>query len=504
MSSTTTSSPPTSRGCARRDGRCGTTTRWSTTAEQSFSLRSLGRDSLIYGLGPVVSRFISLPLVFLYVKYLDSGDFGRIETVVALVAVGATLAQLGLVNAMFRFAAEREGDARYAVVRTCLAGCLAAGIVISGLAALLTPLVSGSLGTSLWLIGCAGLLISLIYEPTVGLYRIEREPVRYLRITLVNVLVTVLASVLAVVVFQLGAPGLLGGSYTGTAVALVLVAADRRRELSGPIDRELVRPLLSFGLPFLPSRLALWGLNLSNRLLLGWLVGTSAVGVLGLGARVASLVMLMVTAFQLAWPPFAYGIADDERARRTYRAVLTWWLAIALTAALGLALLRDPIVRAIASFSENAGQWRGAGNVLAWLALGIAFYGAYYVVGVAVGRVKQTQLNWIVTGIAALANVALCALLIPHYGASGAAAATAIAYALMAVLMVVRGNRVFPVGYDWPRVGALLALAGVLFAAGELLPVTGAGPIAGRTALALAFAPGALALIRWKELPHGS
>ena len=69
----------------------------------------------------------------LYVRDLDRGAYGRIETVVALVAVGATLAQLGLVNAMFRFAAEREGDARYAVVRTCLVGCLAAGLAIAGL-----------------------------------------------------------------------------------------------------------------------------------------------------------------------------------------------------------------------------------------------------------------------------------------------------------------------------------------------------------------------------------
>ena len=483
--------------CARPGGHCGTTTRSSTTSEPSFSLRSLGRDSLIYGLGPVVSRFISLPLVLLYVHYLAAPDFCRIETVVALVAVGATLAQLGLVNAMFRFAAERSGDERFAVVRTCLAMCLAAGIAVAGSAALATPLVNGTIGTSLWLIGCAGLLVSLIYEPTVGLYRIEREPVRYLRITLVNVAVTVVASVLAVAVLHLGAAGLLGASYTGTALALALVVFDRQHDLRGPLDRDLARPLLAFGLPFLPSRLALWGLNLSNRLMVGWLVGTGAVGVLGLGARVAGLVMLMVTAFQLAWPPFAYGIADDERARRTYRAVLTWWLAIALAVALGLGLLRDPIVRGLAAFTGkgSAAQWYGAGNVIAWLALGIAFYGAYYVVGVAVGRVKQTRLNWVVTGIAALANVGLCAVLIPHYGATGAAAATAIAYALMAGLMVVRGNRVFPVGYDWPRITALLVLAAALFVVGELLPVTGLLPIAARAALAAAFCPAALAVI---------
>ena len=77
-------------------------------------------------------------------------------------------------------------------------------------------------------------------------------------------------------------------------------------------------------------------------------------------------------------------------------------------------------------------KYRGGADAMALSALGLAFYGAYYVVGVAVGRVKRTQLNWVVTGIAAVANVVLCIVLIPDYGAKGAGAASAIAYLLMA------------------------------------------------------------------------
>ena len=51
---------------------------------------------------------------------------------------------------------------------------------------------------------------------------------------------------------------------------------------------------------------------------------------------------------------------------------------------------------------------------MALLALGLAFYGAYYVVGVAVGRAKRTQLNWVVTGVAAVTNVALCVVAHPR------------------------------------------------------------------------------------------
>ena len=198
-------------------------------------------------------------------------------------------------------------------------------------------------------------------------------------------------------------------------MALGVVLWDRRSALFGPIDRDLVEPLLRFGLPFMPSRVALWALNLSNRLLVAWLATRALAGVFVVAANLAQAVALLVTAFQLAWPPFAYAIRDDDEARAVYRSVLTVWLLVALAVVLPLALAREWLIAVLAGE-----QWRGGADAMALIALGLAFYGAYYVVGVAVGRVKRTQLNWVVTGIAAFTNVALCIVLIPAYGATGA------------------------------------------------------------------------------------
>ena len=185
-----------------------------------------------------------------------------------------------------------------------------------------------------------------MYEPTVGLYRVEQRPARYLAITVVNVAVTIALSAMLVITLSDKAFGLVAGSYAGTAVALAVVLVDRRTVLYGHLDRAVLGPMLRFGLPFVPSRLALWGLNLSNRLFLLAFSTQAAVGVLALGVRIGTSVALVVTAFQLAWPPFAYSIEDDEEARRVYRAVLTWWCVLASWLVLGLALLRHPLLAA--------------------------------------------------------------------------------------------------------------------------------------------------------------
>jgi O-antigen/teichoic acid export membrane protein len=455
-------------------------------------LRTLAGQSLIYGIGPVVARFAGLLLLPIYTRHLGKSEVANVGQVVALVAVGATVAQLGLVNALFRFAAEREGDARFAVARTAVAICAAAGTALAVAAAIATPVAAplflGEGNEGLWLVACAGLLIALLYEPCAGLYRVEQRPHMFLAVTLVNVVVTVVISVVWIVEFDGGAFGLVAGSFTGTLVALAVVLWDRRAALFGPIDRELAGPLLRFGLPFMPSRVALWALNLSNRLLVAWLATRALAGVFVVAANLAQAVALLVTAFQLAWPPFAYAIRDDDEARAVYRSVLTVWLLVALAVVLPLALAREWLIAVLAGE-----QWRGGADAMALTALGLAFYGAYYVVGVAVGRVKRTQLNWVVTGIAAITNVVLCIVLIPGHGATGAGAASAIAYFLMAVLMAVRGNRVFPVGYDWARLVALGALAAGLFALGDLVfPARGAEGVAGRLVLAALFVPLAL------------
>ena len=121
-------------------------------------LSLLGKQSLVYGLGSVVSRFASLLLLPVYAAYLNPGDYGRVENLTALVAVAATISQLGMVNALFRFALERTGDARWAVVRTAIGFCACTGGIMAIAAALMPPLVASAIlqgdHTALWLVSC--------------------------------------------------------------------------------------------------------------------------------------------------------------------------------------------------------------------------------------------------------------------------------------------------------------------------------------------------------------
>jgi O-antigen/teichoic acid export membrane protein len=81
------------------------------------------------------------------------------------------------------------------------------------------------------------------------------------------------------------------------------------------------------------------------------------------------------------------------------------------------------------------------------------------VLAIGSGRARKTQLNWVITGIAAAVNVGLNVALIPPYGMIGAAIATAAAYVVLFAGMVVYAQRVYPVPYQWRRVLTAAAVA---------------------------------------------
>jgi O-antigen/teichoic acid export membrane protein len=194
------------------------------------------------------------------------------------------------------------------------------------------------------------------------------------------------------------------------------------------------------------------------------LADTTEVGLYSVGVRIASAMVLMLTAFRLAWPAFAYSIDDDREARRTYAYVLTYVVLVTTWVATGLALLSPWIVEWIAApaFEESS-------RVVGPLAFAAVAFAGYIVVAIGVGRAKRTQFNWIVTGAAAAVNIGLNLILIPPYGMMGAAVATIAAYVVMFAGMLWWSQRIYPVAYQWRRVATAVGAAVALLLVGKEL-----------------------------------
>jgi O-antigen/teichoic acid export membrane protein len=435
----------------------------------SGQLRRLGRHSAIYGLGGLVSRILAVFLLPLYTRYLSTSDYGQIETLIALVTVLTIVLQFGISSAFFRFyfdAADAAG--RRLVLRTSFWFTMTmATLGLAVVVAFAEPIAQ-------WLFGDAGaanlvrasgvsLWAQMNYAQLTNLFRVEERSVAFVLASLTNIFVTVGATVLLVVVLDEGPLGVIVGNFIGTLIVYLALLGYRREQLGLHVSGPLLREMNHFGLPLVPSALLLWVTNFSDRFFLVKLTDTSEVGLYSVGVRIASAMVLLLTAFRMAWPAFAYSISNDDEAKRTYAWVLTYLVLVTTWIATALTLLSPWIVEWLA-----APKFASASRVVGPLAFAAVSFGGFIVISIGIGRARRTQFNWVITGFAAAVNVILNLTLIPPYGMMGAAIATVVAYTVMFVGMAWWAQRIFPVPYQWRRVVTAAAAGVALAAAGKL------------------------------------
>jgi O-antigen/teichoic acid export membrane protein len=415
-------------------------------------LRRLGRHSAIYGLGGLVSRILATLLLPLYTHYLPPRAYGRVEIVTATTAVAAIALQMGISSAFFRFYFdEKEEAGKLTVIRTSF--WFTMGMSTLGLA--LGVVFAGPIGHWLGLghdpnlvrAGAVGLWAQTNYQQLTALFRVEERSVQYAIASVCNVLITVAAMVVFVAVFHWGAIGLVVGNFTGTLVTYVALVVYRTEQLGLEFDRALLRKMQVFGMPLVPSALALWTINWVDREFVVWYKGLPEAGVYSAAVKIASVITFVMVAFRTAWPAFAYSIEDDREARRTYAFVLTYLLTFASWLALALGALAPWWTRLLTS-----PHYARAEKGVALLAFAGAVYAGYTVLAIGSGRARKTQLNWVVTGFGAAVNVGLNFWLIPRWGMVGAAISTAAAYVVLFGGMMLYAQRVYPVPYQWRRI----------------------------------------------------
>ena len=310
-------------------------------------------------------------------------------------------------------------------------------------------------------------------------FRLEERARAFFTTTIVNVLVTIGLTVVLVVGADEGARGLLLGSYASGAATVLVLMFLQRRLLSLRFDPGLLRRLLRFGLPTMPAEASLYLLNFVDRIVIVRTVGLAEAGLYSLAIKFAQGVNVLVRGFQLAWPPLAYSIRDDEEARRAYATVVTLFVAGCAFVVTGMWLFARWIVRALA-----APEFFDSYEAIGLIATAVTLYALYMVLVVILGRTGRTEFNLPAALAALLANVALNLILVPPLGIVGAGLALVASYLIVLGLMYVFTQRLFPVPYQWGRLARVVLISAALVGAGELLlPSSGAAGLLGRVVL---------------------
>jgi O-antigen/teichoic acid export membrane protein len=438
-------------------------------------LKRLVSSLAAYQVADVVSKLMAVLLLPVYTRYISRSGYGVVELLANGVIFISIMVRLGIIEAFLRYyfsdenKERRDTLARKAIFFLLIATTLVSA-ALAAAAAPLSKLVLNHQDTLTFLVAVLGLWTFTNLELAYALLRVDERLKAYATASLTNVALTIAASIVLVVGLGDGARGLLLANYgASTVVLLCLWWTMRARLTPGRIKAEPLRLLMRFGLPTVPAEASVYALSLVDRFYIYHDKSPALAGLYSIAVRLAGAVALIVRAFQYAWPPLAYSVADAREAARLYGLVTTYYALVAGMVVAGLTLLGRWVVRVLAAHS-----YFGAYKALPWVALGWALYGLWVVFLVIAGRAKVTTRNFPAALAGLAVNVILIIALVPPWGIAGAGIALCGAYVIMLGVMHLLTRRAFAVAFEWRRLAQLCLVLGGVAALGDvLLPTAG-------------------------------
>jgi O-antigen/teichoic acid export membrane protein len=310
----------------------------------------------------------------------------------------------------------------------------------------------------------AGILFfDVLWSIHVLLLRAEGRPIYYSIISFLNVISIVIFNMLFVFQLEFGIYGvLLGNLLTSGGIFLITFPIILKRSSLNSLSLYWWKKMMKFGLPFLPAGIFSMVLELSDRYILRYLTDIETVGLYNAGYKLGLLILLVVMGFNMAWQP--YFLKKEKVDKKNISDITTIVFSVLGFLWILLFLWSDNIVRIrFGNFTFFGEQYWAATDIVPIIGLAYVFHACYLIQLPGIYHLEKTGwISW-VRGIGAIVNIILNFLFIPKYGIMGAASGTCFSFMLMAVILYFINKRIFPISYNWNRLGMIFATAGLIY-----------------------------------------
>lgn len=426
--------------------------------------RTLLRSTAAYGINSLVGPIFTLILTPIYARILTPADYGILEVVLTFGSFLAILAALGLRTAMpVLFQHQNDDLQERRLIASALWLILAAGMLLAGLSVL------GASGISaFWLrdasysavlsLAVANLPAAVLVTLLIDALRLRQEVWRASLLSLLQIVFLAIGNIIFVIVLRWGVVGVLTAQLSAQLTLFLVGCLLAPHLLFVAPNRYVLLPLLRAGLPLIPAGVASVALGVANRpLLLQLGISAEQIGIFGIGNKLASMLAFLSVPFQAAWLPFALSIRQRPEAPRTYARVLTFYLAVMMTATLGLSLFAHEALILVGGYRYLPAQdyvW-----LLAYTAL---TQGSYVILSTGLYLSGKTvHLAW-TSLVGAVVSVLLMLLLTPSLGIMGAAIATPVGYLFGPLGAYLSAQRHYPIPFNLRDLLLIIALEWLL------------------------------------------
>ena len=439
---------------------------------QAFSFPSLGKHTLIYGVGILANKAVAFVLLPIYTRFLTPEDYGVLQLISLILEVAAITAGARLAQGVYHFyhAAESKVDkSKVLITATALSvltfGCVALlGFSVSSQIAGLVFQSSDPYAYYVRIAVAAMAFESLIVVPLAYLQLADRSKL-FVFVQLAKLVIQASLNILLVVFVGLGVSGVLWSGLIanisiGSFLCWILIRNHGYVGSAGVAGR-----LIKYGYPLVITQVATMMLLLGDRFFLNRVAGQAAVGLYGLAYQFALIVTLVAfVPFEQVWRPKRFEVAKRSDREVIFQKAFTYLNVGLCLGAVGVSLFSWDIIRIMADPSFHpAAMWVGPITFLCILQAWTSFHN--------MGLMVTERTGWYAVANWAGAIVALAGFvfLVPVLEILGAILSVGLALVVRLALVYGLGTYFWPIRYRWKPTlwcgvtGIVLVLVGQYF-----------------------------------------
>ena len=432
------------------------------------NLKSLAKDTAIYGLSSIVGRFLNYLLVPLYTHYMpkDSGDYGVSTNIYAYTALILVLLTFGMETTLFRFA----NDSKYkpdTVFSTAMS-------VVGSLTAVFLLLIFGFIGPISGALGytehpdyllmmAVVVALDAIQAIPFSYLRFQKRAIRFASLKMLFIVLNIAMNVIYFVV--LGKTSVFYVFFINllcTGLITFFFVPDMFR-IQWKFDGQLLKVMFSYSWPILVLGIAGILNQVADKIIFPLVYPDEAqanvqLGIYGSCVKIAMIMAMITQAFRYAYEPIVFAKSKDADKTEYYATAMKYFIIFTLLAFLCV-MGWMPVLKYIigADYREGLG-------VVPIVMMAEIFMGIYFNLSFWYKLIDKTIYGAWFSLAGCIVLFAVNILLIPTYGYWACAWGGFAGYGTAMILSYIIGQKKNPIPYPLKSIALYFMTAMVAFA----------------------------------------
>ena len=488
---------------------------------ESGKMKTLAKETAIYGLSSIIGRFLNWCLVPMYTYVLaDASDYGIVTNIYAWTALLLVFLTYGMETGFFRYV-NKEADRAATVYGTTLFSIASTSLLFIALVFLFDSQIASAMGTAyvnhtefITIMGVVVAIDAFTAIPFAYL-RYQKKAVKFAVFKLLMIFINIVLNIFFLVVCpkiwasnpslidwfyvpDYGVGYIIVANFISTAATLVMLLPSIMEAKFKP-DFALLKSMLKYSLPLLVLGIAGIMNQTVDKILFPYLCegeeGMRQLGIYGACFKVAMVMMMFTQAFRYAYEPFVFAQHKDKNSKEAYADAMKFFVIFSWLIFLGMNFFIDVLKLLIAP-----NYWEGL-RIVPIILASYLFQGVYFNLSLWYKLIDKTKFGAYFSLLGVVITIALNVALVPFIGYFGSAWASFACYFIIMLVSYFFGQKYFPIDYQLKQLAFYTVIALAMFGVSAVAKYVLEINTIAYYALCTVMLAGFLALIIKRDLP---